>query len=346
MRWFLICALGLCWCGCDMASQRQTAGDYDIEVNTFYMTAERSSDQIGEMLKIQLQRIENERLIYINFRKISAGEFIMGDDLPNRMGMKDAPRHRVILTKDYWLASTECTQLLWSSIMGQNPSRFYDSRHAYQIDSLYRPVEMVSWDDCHHFIRKLNKIADRYDIGYRFRLPTEAEWEYACQSGEVDESTGLPRMYGFPRYAYNEQGEKVRRYLADYARMISNSAPVENGKVVASRTWKVDERFPNKWGLYNMLGNVSEWCEDFCYVNPFQCIYTDTYKDGIRDPLCQKGEGRIIRGGAWDSLSGECRNAYRNGMKPEYKNCNLGFRLVAYEVVEKPVSALPEEVAP
>jgi formylglycine-generating enzyme required for sulfatase activity len=287
------------------------------------------------------------------FREIQPGTFIMGNGHLSDMKIKDAPPHRVTLTKPFWLATTECTQQLWLTVMNSDlktkpksrPSRFSDVRPGHELEAMNRPVEMVSWLDCQEFIARLNELAAKSRLEYTFRLPTEAEWEYACRCPEKPPTasdwervsrTGMQEK--LPRYYLGNDGRAYNASLGDLARFGANSAPKENNELKANRTWEVNDRFANLWGFKGMLGNVAEWCQDACNADPFKGIETDTYVDGIVDPLCAKGNCHIFRGGAWDSLSQQCTSSWREGMFADYKNSNLGLRLVMVDI-PKPIPA-------
>jgi formylglycine-generating enzyme required for sulfatase activity len=171
----------------------------------------------------------------------------------------------------------EVTQAQWEAVMGNNPSRFKGPN---------RPVEMVSWDDAQAFIAALNRRND----GYVYRLPTEAEWEYACRAG----STG------------------------DYAGKLDEMGWYEEN--AGRQTHPVGQKQPNAWGLYDMHGNVSEWCQDSYRL----------YPDGVvTDPQGPSSDSnRVIRGGGWGYAAAYCRSAYRYGLSPGYRDLALGFRLV------------------
>jgi sulfatase modifying factor 1 len=225
------------------------------------------------------QRREFEVLpgVKMAFRWSPAGTFVMGSP-ENEVGRRyNETRHEVTLTKGFWLAETETTQAVWEAVMGANPSRFKES-------GANAPVDSVSWDDVQAFLKKVNAVLPAGDAPYR--LPTEAEWEYACRAG-----TAGP---------YNVEGAN----LGELAWHSGN----------ARTTHAVGQKKPNSWGLYDMHGNVGEWCHD-----RFQ---KDLGSQAVSDP---KGSGpgtkRVFRG------DGSCRSASRNYHSPSYRSFYLGFRV-------------------
>ena len=218
----------------------------------------------------------NYKMVYI-----SPGTFMMGSPSSEPKRDSDERQHKVTLTKGFYIGVTEITQNQWKAIMGNNPSRFKG-------DNL--PVESVSWNDCREFIRKLNS----QEGGNKYRLPTEAEWEYACRVGTTTRF----------RIGYSDSR------LGDYAWYSSNSS---------SKTHPVSRKKPNAWGLYDMHGNVWEWCEDW-YGNYPSGHVTDP--DGL-----SSGSSRVGRGGNWGSSAGGCRSADRSGVTPGHGYGFLGFRL-------------------
>ena len=225
------------------------------------------------------------------FRWILPGSFSMGSESekePERGS--DELQHEVTLTQGFWLADTACTQALWQAVMGENPSMFKDDPR--------NPVEQVSWEDAQRFVAELNgRVA-----GLLARLPTEADWEYACRAG-----TTTPFSFG-----ENITPEQVN-YNGEY--------PYPGGKegLYRERTVPVGSLPPNPWGLYEMHGNVLEWCEDW---------YGD-YPSGPQvDPRGPAtGALRVLRGGSWYGDGRLCRSAYRGGDVPGSRSHIFGFRL-------------------
>ena len=225
--------------------------------------------------------------INIDMVRVEAGTFTMGATAemedPND---NEKPTHRVTLTNDYYIGKYEVTQALWQTVMGNNPSMFKG-------DNL--PVEQVSWDDCQEFISKLNHIT-----GKMFRLPTEAEWEYAARGG--NKSRG---------YQYSGSNN-----LSDVAWFRDNSG---------SKTHAVGTKQANKLGIYDMSGNVWEWCQD----------WFGKYKRSsqVNPTGANSGSGRVLRGDGWFSFSfarlgrSSCRYCYT----PDYSVNHLGLRLVLSE---------------
>ncbi|MBR4887442.1 MAG: formylglycine-generating enzyme family protein [Muribaculaceae bacterium] len=212
---------------------------------------------------------------------VVGGTFTMGatSEQGSDAGSDEKPAHQVTLS-DYMIGKTEVTQELWQAVMGSNPSSFKG-------DNL--PVERVSWNDCQEFIKKLNSLT-----GLQFRLPTEAEWEYAARGG--NKSKG-----------YKYSGSNDVNSVAWYD---SNSS---------SKTHQVATKAPNELGLYDMSGNVYEWCGDWWGV------YSSGSQTNPKGP--SSGTYRVNRGGNWGNSARYCRVSNRNNNSPDYRNNSLGLRL-------------------
>lgn len=218
------------------------------------------------------------------FTRIPAGEFLMGspDNDPAKTSA-ETPQHRVEISQPFLLGTHEVTQQQFEQIMSVNPSRFKDPSH---------PVERVSWTNSTEFCTRLSESDDNYN----YRLPTEAEWEYACRAGtttEDDDGDGL---------------DPARGWFRDNSR---------------GQTHPAGQASPNKWGLYDMQGNVWEWCADWYDGNYY-------WSSPAIDPTGPAtGANRVRRGGGYNSGAWYCRSASRSGMAPDENDSNLGFRVVA-----------------
>jgi formylglycine-generating enzyme required for sulfatase activity len=225
---------------------------------------------------------------------IPAGEFVMGSP-PTEAGRNadEGPQHRVTISRPFYMGVFEVTQEQYEQITHRNPSRFNRSNGG----GPNHPVETVSWNDAVEFCRKLSALASERRAGRVYRLPTEAEWEYAARAG-----TSSPYFYDVSK-------------MDDYAWHTGNSG---------GKTHEVGRRQPNPWGLYDISGNVWEWCAD----------YKENYPDaGLAvDPSGPKtGSSRVFRGGCWMSSRREwLRTAHRSlfGVGPERAQANIGFRVV------------------
>ena len=208
---------------------------------------------------------------------VKGGAFWMGaEDGDKEVADSDRPRHSVTLS-DFYLGETEVTQALWEAVMGGNPSQFKGSAN---------PVEMVSWEDCQEFVARLNALTDgRRPAGRKFRLPTEAEWEYGARGG--DKSKG---------HAYSGSDK-----LAEVAWYYGNSQ---------NSTHPVKSKCANELGLYDMSGNVYEWCEDW-YDSGYYRRSPSTNPCNTTEAAC-----RVLRGGSWVSDAWHCRVAYRDACMP------------------------------
>ena len=216
------------------------------------------------------------------------GEFIMGSPTSEDGRDNDEIQHRVCLTKGFWLGMYEITQEQWRSVMGHNPAHFRGD------DS--RPVERVSWEDCQRFVKKIN---DRLDCGAR--LPTEAEWEYACRAG-----TTTAYSWG------NSLNGTTANCNGDFPCGTATRGPYFHG------TTEVGRYSPNPWGFYDMHGNVYEWCQDICADYPSEAT----------DPIGPaKGSCRVQRSGCWSYGARFCRSANRTRNTPTTASPREGLRL-------------------
>ena len=223
--------------------------------------------------------------VVIELIKVEAGNFTIGATSANeKPDDNEKPAHEVTFSQNYYIGKYEVTQEVWKAVMGNNPSKFKGN---------LLPVEMVSWKDCQKFISKLNRIT-----GLHFRLPSEAEWEYAARGG--NKSNGY-------LYSGSDNLDEVAWYNEN------------SGK----RTHNVGTKKANELGIYDMSGNVMEWCQDW-----FGFYSVSSRKDPTGP---NTGTLRINRGGCWYSYPWYCRALSRNKMSPDDSYFNLGFRLALSE---------------
>ena len=216
----------------------------------------------------------------IDVVKIEAGSFSMGSD---NGGEEERPVHRVTIPRPFFLGVYEVTQDQWEAVMGNNPSQFKGGNH---------PVEQITWAECQMFLQKLSGMNTKWD----FRLPTEAEWEYACRAG-----TTTKFFFG-----------KTDSALGEYAWCGANS-----GK----KTHPVGQKKANPWGLFDMYGNVWEWVQDRDHAN-----YEGAPNDGSAWESVG-GRHHIVRGGSWDDPAKFCRSSSRPQYYPAEKSLRYGFRV-------------------
>ena len=231
----------------------------------------------------QVETIDLGSGVKLEMIAIPGGSFLMGsEDFTNTK-----PVHKVALLP-FHIGKFQVTQAQWKAVMKTNPSHFKG-------DNL--PVEQVSWDDAVSFCEKLSK-----QTGQTYRLPTEAEWEYACLAG----STG--------KYCFGDD----ESLLKDYAWYAGNSD---------RQTHPVGEKLPNNWGLHDMHGNVWEWCQDWYGSN----YYAELAKQGeaINPQGPAKGDYRVLRGGSWFDLQMDARAVYRDSNLAANRLSDIGFRVVA-----------------
>ncbi len=251
-----------------------------------------------------------ENRIGMRFVKILPGTFLMGSPASEKGRERDEKLHRVKLTKGFYISVTEVTQDQWIKIMGDNPSSFPEC-------GLDCPVDNVSWYDCKLFIKKLN----RREQTAKYRLPTEAEWEYAARAGS---------RTAFPSGDITEIHCGIDRALDRIGWYCGNSG--ERNPVGNKKPHPVARKTPNAWGIHDMNGNVQEWVQDSCkwrsLLKGRVGVITDTYRDNIENPLSRKGDRKIFRGGSWNTSARYSRSANRSYFRPKAVRNNIGFRVV------------------
>ena len=249
------------------------------EVNT-----PKDDRKAGDPMKLTIKGVEYA------FRWCPSGTFLMGNPPDEYRGdpvFNVNRSHQVKLSRGFWMLETEVTQAMWESIVGNNPSQF---------KGVKLPVEEVTWNDCQEYIKKLNnlKVAP---AGYRFSLPTEAQWEYACRAGTTT-------AYHF--------GNDLTKDQANIEQSVGHTTDV--GKYPA-----------NTWGLHDMHGNVKEWCADWWGQYPSDVNPDTDVTDPVGPPT---GEYRVYRGGTWGyDGSGFAKSAHRNCGTPSYRDYRIGLRL-------------------
>ncbi len=227
---------------------------------------------------LPIRRVDLGGGVRLTMMRIPAGKFRMGSPVGDA---KEKPLHEVEITREFWLARTEVTQAQWEAVMGNNPSRFRGDPN--------RPVEQVTWEDCGRFVERLNVLVPRGN----FRMPTEAEWEYACRAGAETE------------YSFGDAAKDLALHGWHQGNASGQTQPVARLK-------------PNAWGLYDLHGNVWEWCTD--WHGPY-----DARK--ASDPTGPRnGRDRATRGGCWSSSSGDLRCAKRGWGAPSRRDGFVGFR--------------------
>ncbi len=231
--------------------------------------------------------------IGMEFILIPAGEFEMGSPSnEKRRKLWESPVHRVSIKKPFYLGRYPVTQEQWSKIMGSNPSYFRGEKH---------PVETVSWEDAQVFIQNLNAVENTGEKRSVYRLPTEAEWEYAARAGSAGS------------YFFGDDESKLK----EYAWFLENSG---------FETHPVGLKKPNPWGFYDLYGNVGEWVQDEYHISykgaPSDGRAWESLFPSVSVPV------RIKRGGGWNGNAGCCRSAERLFAAQDMKLNSLGFRVV------------------
>ena len=254
----------------------------------------------------QGQKITNS--LGMAFVYIAPGTFMMGSP-PNEPDQgNDEKQHRVTLTKGFYMQTTEVTQAQWKAVMRNNPSHFKNCGDDC-------PVERVSWNDVQQFIRKLNQ----REGSDTYRLPTEAEWEYVARAGSTTAfaNGGISEL----KCGFDSNLDAMGWYCGNSGVSYSGCYnAIKWGGPKCAGTHPVAQKQPNAWGLYDMHGNVWEWCQD----------WNGDYSSGsVTDPTGPSGgSARVFRGGSFFHGARYCRSADRFSGKPGVKGNNLGFRLL------------------
>jgi formylglycine-generating enzyme required for sulfatase activity len=269
--------------------------------------------------------------IGMKFVLVKAGKFTMGSPRDEKDRSEFEQQHEVEITKDFYLGVYEVTQKQFKTVMGYNPSYFSKGgKRREGVEYLYAPgrgkdkvkglntddfpVENVSWPDTQEFLKKLNALATEKKYKVKYRLPTEAEWEYACRGG--------PRSSTKP-FHFRSPSDSLGAGQANF----NARFPYGDGKKgeLPERTNTVGKNGePNALGLYDLHGNVQEWCSDW-YAGDY---YGKSPKRDPPGPSSGWGE-RVFRGGAWCSNGRFCRAAYRGTIGPSSRDFSFGFRVAA-----------------
>jgi formylglycine-generating enzyme required for sulfatase activity len=249
----------------------------------------------GQTAKIEIEMIDLGTItnsLGMTFKYIPPGTFWMGSPTDELGRDSDETRHQVTLTKGFYMQTTEVTQKQWEEVMGTNPSYFLACG-----DNC--PVERVSWNDIQEFKDAINAMD-----GYTYRLPTEAEWEYACRANPTSTTAFANGGITVTDCSKDSNLDAMGWYCYN-----SNNT-----------THAVKQKQANAWGLYDMHGNVWEWCSDWYGTYP---------TSAVTDPTgSSTGDDRVLRGGSWFDNAWFCRSAYRYYFTPDGSDSVVGFRLV------------------
>ncbi len=260
-----------------------------------------------------------------SYVQIKPGDFLMGTqaeprkpgDFVDEVESRERPQHRVLITKAFELGRYEVTQEQWQAVMDANPSSFKGAK---------LPVTNVSWHDVQEFIKRLQPLDDKHT----YRLPTKAEWEYACRAGSAGNFSGEEFKAGDEEAKGRERKRERKGRKPAVRERSEEDEPEEYAKNLKTMGWfsanafnhphPVGQLKPNDWGLYDMHGNVWEWCQD----------WYDFYREGPAEdpPGPAGGTMKINRGGSWQTPAFLCRSAMRGYDLPTERNSLIGFRLV------------------
>jgi formylglycine-generating enzyme required for sulfatase activity len=253
---------------------------------TFFFQANDSSSQ-----QPNIQTLTNS--IGIKLVLIPTGKFMMGSPVTEKERFNSETQHEVTISRSFYMGSTEVTQAQWQKVMGENLSTLKGNE---------LPVESISWDEAVEFCKRISEMREEKKAGRKYRLPTEAEWEYACRAG-----TTTPFHFGSQLNGRQANCDGTKPY------------GTEAEGPYLEKTTAVGKYPANAWGLYDMHGNVLEWCADW---------YGDYPTGSVTDPSGPAtGSYRMLRGGSWYGNAVYCRSAVRRKYVPSNRFVHLGFRV-------------------
>ena len=271
--------------------------------------------------------------------RIPNGRFLMGSPTEEFGRESDERQHWVTLSHDFYLGETEITQGQWKAIMrgklAKQDKKDLTNPSYFQSDD--RPVEQVSWNDAMQFCEELNKrFSQQLNGKWKFTLPTEAQWEYACRAGTTTSLNNGENMI-----IIGKNNSPNLDGLGWYGGNCGQNFELSNGYDISGWSEKqysdsrggthpVRRKRKNDFGLYDMHGNVWEWCLDSCNWN--SGVVTDTYSGEQKDPVCSTGSYRVIRGGSWSNYAQDCRSANRYNYDPASRHSGVGFRVALVPV--------------
>ena len=298
----IVAAMMLTSCsGNASVKMRETAGKAE-------KTAASPSDPQKENLVEKVEGTVYTNDIGMEFALIPAGNFLMGSPNHLREAVEDEkPQHQVVISKAFYMGKYEVTQAQWEAVMGTSSFDSPRSNDFYNLPGMAQRLKKptnpatVSWNDAQEFIKRLNQKAGKN----RYRLPTEAEWEYAARAGTTT------------AYSFGDDASELSRF-AWYGEDFDSGS-----------THAVGQKAPNKWGLHDVHGNVWEWVQDW-YDSSY---YVNSPSVDPAGPL--SGSKRAVRGGSWHQSGGSWHSAVRRAYDPNYRGISVGFRLVLMQETAK-----------
>lgn len=290
----------------DSYTDRSTSGIIGFRLAA-YQDLKSPVSEISEPKPIQSITIDLPNLADeakpLELIQIDPGTFIMGSPPYERgrsVDFRETPHHYVSLTNSFYMGKFEITQAQWQAIMGNNPSFFGGNPN--------HPVEQISWNDCQQFLEKLNAMKLSH---LTYRLPTEAEWEYACRAG-TQSRYSFGDVLECEDYNVNEMYCEI---MDQYMWWAGNNTANNEG------TKEVGLKLPNPWGLYDMHGNIMEFCYDWYGEHPYNLVIDPTGS--------QNGNSKTYKGGSWNLVATSSRSAWRNQIGKDTRSNTIGFRIVA-----------------